>query len=124
MSDRLKQLLKQNHGYTIIESLTAWVLLVIVLLPASIFFARMTGSQICKNLIIAVSITRSAMEETIAGEDFTNKEWQVHCGKRVWQIERVIAREQNLVHITIRSRPLHVNKWTFSLYTCRLAYDG
>ena len=94
----MKTALQQENGHTMVEVLTALIILIIVVWPASSFFSKMITSSQSKQLQTASQLAEQEMLSTVLNHNFRNEERQI--SPRLL-LRKEIEKEQDLVSVTI-----------------------
>ena len=103
-------ILKQNDGYTLVETLVASAILLGVLIPAALFLGKITMSQYSHDLLVATQLAREEMEKTLIAASYQDEEKLMDFGKRRWRLTRAIENQSGLLVIRIKVfKPNSVN---------------
>ena len=111
--------LKNNAGYSILETLCALVLLTAVLVPVCGLLSRLAVNHIIKIQYRKVNLARSVMEETLARSTFVNDSWQVTRDRKTWFVQRKCWTELSMVYFKIIVKQQNTDKNEYVLYACR-----
>jgi type II secretory pathway pseudopilin PulG len=85
-------IIKNNKGYTTIETVVALAIFLAVLIPLSQLLARLIYSEKTRDLIVAMQLARQEMEETINTQNYVdnqklammnNKKWMINCSVKI-----------------------------------------
>lgn len=113
--------LVSEDGYTLVESLIALSILLIVLVPSAMFLTYIGNNILAKDKIVSFNHARSQMEFVLATENDSTVTEQVEPN---WWVRRTVTKEEDLREITIEvfkkdtlSNPL------ITLETARLWYS-
>ena len=90
-----------EKGHSLIETLVALAILIAVLLPLSQLFVRLILNETSRDTMIASQIARSAMERTIAREDYSHANTTISVNNKSWKWVREIEQANGLVKISI-----------------------
>ena len=115
--------MQSEGGYTLIETMTALVILFIVLIPTSqlIGFLFTDGSQ--QERITATRLAEKEMERCLFSKDFSEKDEIVLVHSRQYRIERKIHLNKQLVEIVISIYKINGEQPMIRLKNYRLVYN-
>lgn len=97
----MKQLLKNEDGYTLVETLIAFAILVAVLIPLGQFIARVMYNDHSRDLIISQQLAAQEMERAIALNDFQNNEIIRDINNKKWRVLKSAIRMDRLVELHV-----------------------
>lgn len=92
---------KSEQGYTLIETLTAFILLFIVVIPFTRVITFMISEKQTFNKIWAVTLAEREMETTLIQRQFVDEERQEMRGRQPYIIQKKISHENGLLKIQI-----------------------
>ncbi len=94
----MKELFREEDGYSLVESLVALSLLLVVLVPLTMFLIFIGGNTITKDKIVSFNHARNQMEEVIATE--SDSSYTVKIDEN-WWIKTKVDKYQDLYTITV-----------------------
>lgn len=112
--------IKNEDGSTLVETLVAMAILVSVLLPAGMFLGYMANTPQNEEKIIALGLAQSEMEQVLDSGNYKNAEREID---NKWLIRNTIAKEDNLLQISVSVYRKNKSKPILKLITERLVYD-
>ncbi len=110
---------QNEHGYTLIETLTAFVLLLIVVIPFTRVITFLISEKQTIDKIWAVTLAEREMETTLIQHQFFDDERQETVGRRQYIIRKKIDHENNLMKIHIMILHPAKQKILFQLFMVR-----
>lgn len=117
----MKKILKEENGYSLVESLVALALLLAVLVPLTLVLIFIGGNTIAKDKITSFNYARNQMEMTLAIEADSSYTFQVD---ERWWVQTVVQKERNLYTITVSTfKSDTLNDPYLELKTARLWYN-
>ena len=119
MKMRYGKFLKNQAGYSVIESLTALALLTAVLLPACALTARLVSSQMIQTQVTAIILAQKVLEETVDKKEFVSQEWRVKQDNINWIVHRTVETVRSLIFIRVEIISERNNRCIYRLQTCR-----
>ena len=116
----MKKLINEEDGYSLVESFVALSLLLVVLVPLTIFLIFIGGNTITKDKIVSFNHTRNQMEQVIATE--SDSSYTVKADEN-WWIKTKVDKEQDLYTITVSAfKKDTLREPSIELETARLWY--
>jgi Tfp pilus assembly protein PilV len=97
----MKRLLKNEHGYTLVETLIALTILVAVLIPLGQFIARVMYNDHSRDLIIAQQLAAQEIEKAIALNDFQNNKIILEINNKKWRVVKSATTINRLVELDV-----------------------
>lgn len=91
-----------QEGYTLVEALVASAILLGALIPAVLFFGKITVNQKAKDLIIASQLAEERMEKTIAFHQYNNDEKTLKLNNVTWRILQKVKNRSGLIEIRVK----------------------
>ena len=91
-----------QRGYTLVEALVASAILLGALIPAILFFGKITVNQRAKDLIIASQLAEEKIEKTITFNQYNNDEKRLNLNNVTWRILQKIKNRSGLIEIRVR----------------------
>lgn len=82
--------LSSQGGYTLVEVVIACGLMVGVLVPAILFFGRLSSNRTVRGRFIAMQAAREVMEQTLGNGDFRPIETVMIKDGREWRVARSV----------------------------------
>jgi type II secretory pathway pseudopilin PulG len=96
-----KKILKNDDGYTLVETVVALALLVAVLIPVGHILSKTMLTRQSGDLIVAAQLARMEMERTISSGNFETDEQQVVLNQKNWRIVRQVSESWGLVEVQV-----------------------
>jgi|GEM_PF-1499421 len=112
--------LVSEKGYTLVETMVANAILLGVLIPAVVFFGKITINQHSQDLIVASNLATQEMEKTIGFQIYENGTHMVKLNNKVWHVEREVSHDMGLLAIRIRVFKQQMPKPLAELRTLRI----
>jgi type II secretory pathway component PulJ len=109
-----------ERGYTLVEVVIACGLLVGVLIPAVVFFSRVSSSRAVRDRFIAMQAAREAMEQTIGFRDYQSRETVVRRGGREWRVSCFVVVRDGFAEIEVAVFPFGSDRQIATLKTGRI----
>lgn len=91
-------LIQKEEGYTLVESLIAMSILLVVLVPSTMFLTYIGNNVLAKDKITSFNHARNQMEYVLATQSDSTLTKQLDS---IWWVRRSITREENLREINI-----------------------
>lgn len=107
-------------GYTLIEVLVAFVLLMIILVPLTQFSIRILTQTRNSDKINAVNLAESEMESCLLFKDFQDRQREITWNERRYQVRRKIERDGNLIYILVQVKRKKSKNTLISFSTIRI----
>ncbi len=118
----MKELIKEESGYSLVESLVALSLLLVVLVPLTMFLIFIGGNTITKDKIVSFNHARNQMEQVIATESDSSYTFKADEN---WWIKTKVNKEQDLYTITVSAfKRDTLREPSIELETARLWYKN
>ena len=92
---------KHQDGYTLIEVMTALVLLFIILLPTSYVISYLLTDDNGRNQIVAANLAEAVMEQTLLEKQFAAQSIHEEVNGQRYRVERVIGEQTDLLRIDV-----------------------
>ncbi|WP_409029391.1 prepilin-type N-terminal cleavage/methylation domain-containing protein [Gracilimonas sediminicola] len=115
-------MIKEEDGYSLVETLVALAILLAVLVPAAMFLGVAGGNTLAKDKITSFNLAKNVMEEALIAQDSTSS---VVLKDSKWWIKTVISQEsEHLYSIGVSVfKDDTLRSPTVTLHTKRLWYD-
>lgn len=94
--------IRSETGYTLVETLVAMALILGVLMPAILFFGKISTNPFNQDLIIASQLARAKLEQVAALQEYRNSNEKLRYNNRTWQIKTEINNRFGLIEIHIK----------------------
>ncbi len=120
----LIKLARQETGYTLVEVLTALVILFIIFLPVSKICSQLLSNPGNRDRIIAINLAEEAMNRMIINKNFQNEKWTEKQQGRNYLIMQRTNREGALLHIEVSVYRDQERQPLVNFYTFRPALSG
>ena len=117
--EKFQKKLKEQDGYTLVETLVAGALLVGVLIPALLFLGRITARQTDRDRLIAMQLAREAIEKTTAFSIYSDNDETFVLQQRTWQILREVRISNDLAEVVVTVNRLPLKRTMARLKTLK-----
>lgn len=116
----MRQIFKEEDGYSLVESLVALALLLAVLVPLTLVLIFVGGNTIAKDKITSFNYARNQMEMTLATEAYSSYAFQAD---ERWWVQTEVHKDRNLYTIRVSTfKNDTLNEPHLELQTARLWY--
>lgn len=116
------KILRNEEGYSLVESLVAMAILLAVLVPSTIFLTYIGNNSLAKDKITSFNHARNQMEKVLATQNDSTLTKQIDSN---WWVKQSVTKKDNLREIKVEvfkfdtlSGPM------ITLQTARLWYSG
>lgn len=119
---RITKLTREAAGYTLVEVLTALVILFIIFLPVSKICSQLLSSPDNRDRIIAINLAEAAMNRVLVSKKFQNDQWTEIRQQRSFLIDLSVEPEGELLRVEIAVYRHQAQPPLTTLYTFRPAF--
>lgn len=113
----------QEAGYTLVEVLTALVILFIVFLPVSRICSQLLSSPDNRDRIAAINLVETVMNRTTFSKRYQTRKWSEKRQNRTYLVAQKVDREGELVRIEISVFSKQQEQPLVTAYTFRPALE-